>query len=131
MVFLHMHKCGIMVCFAVAVPLPTDVKIPGIPFHLFQPVVDRIHCFLQRFQEVFGVDAAGYDRQVTIRNCRYPLLLTAGSMENQEEILSVLKERNPQPTTVLILPGCNHGNGMYKQTQMYQNAIREFAEQYM
>ena len=31
----------------------------------------------------------------------------------------------------LDLPGCNHGNGMYKQTQMYQNAIRAFTEKYM
>ena len=58
-------------------------------------------------------------------------MVTAGSNEGLEAILAVIKERNPQPTTVLILPGCNHGNGMYKQTRMYQNAIREFAEQYM
>ena len=80
---------------------------------------------------MFSVDAADYDRSENIRGGKYPLLLTAGSMEDQEEILSVLKERNPQPTTVLILPGCNHGNGMYKQTELYQNAIREFTEKYM
>ena len=48
-----------------------------------------------------------------------------------EEVLELFKERNPQPTTVLILPGCNHGNGMYKQTELYKNAIREFVERYM
>lgn len=85
----------------------------------------------ERFRKVFGVEAAGYDRRETIRGGKYPLMLTAGSMEKQEEVLSTIKERNPQPTTVLILPGCNHGNGMYKQTEMYQNAIREFAERYM
>ena len=58
-------------------------------------------------------------------------MVTAGSNEKMEEVLSIIKERNPQPTTVLILPGCNHGNGMYKQTELYQNAIREFAERYM
>ena len=88
-------------------------------------------CFCQRFQNVFGVDPAAYDRCETIRDCKYPLMLTAGSLEEQDELLSVLKERNPNPTTVLILPGCNHGNGMYKQTQMYQNAIREFTGRYM
>ena len=77
------------------------------------------------------MDAKGYDRRENIRNGKYPLLLTAGSMEEQEEVLSVIKERNPQPTTVLILPGCNHGNGMYKQTALYQNTIREFTEKYM
>jgi pimeloyl-ACP methyl ester carboxylesterase len=87
--------------------------------------------FCRRFTEEFSADAADYDRLETIRNGRYPLMLTAGSLEGQEEILSILKERNPQPTTVLILPGCNHGNGMYKQTEMYHNAIREFAERYM
>ena len=58
-------------------------------------------------------------------------MLTAGSLEDQEDVLSLIKERNPQPTTMLILPGCNHGNGMYKQTRMYQDAIREFVERYM
>lgn len=90
-----------------------------------------IECLHQRFHKVFGVDASDYERRETIRGCKYPLMLTAGSMENMDELLALLKERNPQPTTVLILPGCNHGNGMYKQTQLYQNAIREFTQKYM
>ena len=88
-------------------------------------------CLFARYLKTFSVDARGYDRRENIKNGKYPLLLTAGSMEEQEEVLSVIKERNPQPTTVLILPGCNHGNGMYKQTELYQNTIREFAEKYM
>jgi fermentation-respiration switch protein FrsA (DUF1100 family) len=84
-----------------------------------------------RFSKVFGKDVSGFDRRETIREGKYPLLLTAGSLEEQEEVLSILKDRNPHPTTILILPGCNHGNGMYKQTRMYQDAIREFVEQYM
>ena len=74
---------------------------------------------------------ANYDRRESIRGGKYPLMLTAGSNENMEEVLSTIREHNPQPTTMLILPGCNHGNGMYKQTELYQNAIREFAERYM
>ena len=58
-------------------------------------------------------------------------MLTAGSMEEQDEILNKLKERNPMPTHVLILPGCNHGNGMYKQTELYQSTIKKFIETYM
>ena len=85
----------------------------------------------ERYRREFSVDAADYDRRETIRNGKYPLMLTAGSLEEQDEILATLQACNPNPTTVLILPGCNHGNGMYKQTEMYQNAIREFAEQYM
>ena len=88
-------------------------------------------CLNQRFRKEFSVDAQDFDRCENIKNCKYPLMVTAGSNEEMEGILSVIKERNPKPTTVLILPGCNHGNGMYKQTRLYQNAIREFAEQYM
>jgi pimeloyl-ACP methyl ester carboxylesterase len=90
-----------------------------------------IDCLHQRFRKEFSVDAADYDRRETIKEGKYPLLLAAGSMEEQDEVFSLLKARNPQPTTVVILPGCNHGNGMYKQTQMYQDAIREFVGQYM
>lgn len=60
-----------------------------------------------------------------------PLLLTAGSLEEQEAVLETIRANNPQPTILLILPGCNHGNGMYKQTELYQNTIREFTETYM
>ena len=88
-------------------------------------------CLYQRYRSVFSVDAADYDRRETIRAGKYPLMLTAGSLEERENVLSLIKERNPQPTTVLILPGCNHGNGMYKQTAMHQNAIREFLDKYM
>lgn len=88
-------------------------------------------CLKHRFKDVFNVDADDYDRRETIFKGKYPLLLTAGSLEGQEKILSIIKSRNPQPTDVLILPGCNHGNGMYKQTQMYQSAITEFVNRYM
>lgn len=91
----------------------------------------QLACFAQRFREEFSVDMADYDRRETIRGGKYPLMLTAGSLEGQDEVLSLIKERNPQPTTLLILPDCNHGNGMYKQTQLYQNAICEFTERYM
>ena len=93
---------------------------------------DKLAQYLdQRFQRVFGVDPNGYERRETIGMCRYPLMLTAGSMEDMDDVLALFKQRNPQPTTVLILPGCNHGNGMYKQTELYQNSIREFTEKYM
>ncbi len=88
-------------------------------------------CLHNRYRSVFSVDAGDYDRRESIRGGKYPRLLSAGSLEEQDEVLSLIKERNPQPTTVLILPGCNHGNGMYKQTEMYQNAIRDFVEKYM
>ena len=88
-------------------------------------------CLFEQYRRVFSVDAANYDRRETIRNGKYPLMLTAGSLEEQDEVLSIIEARNPNPTTVLILSGCNHGNGMYKQTEVYQNAIREFLDKYM
>ena len=90
-----------------------------------------LDCFEQRSRDEFSADMAHYDRRETIKNGKYPLMLTAGSLEDQEDVFSLIKGRNPQPTTMLILPGCNHGNGMYKQTRMYQDAIREFVERYM
>ena len=93
-----------------------------------EKILSHMH---RRFQKEFSSDAADFDRVKNMVNGKYPLMLTAGSMEGQDEVLNALKERNPQPTNVLILPGCNHGNGMYKQTQMYQNAIREFVDKYM
>ena len=88
-------------------------------------------CMFQRYRKVFGVDLAKYERRESIRNCRYPLMLTAGSLEEQDDVLNLIKDRSPMPTTLLILPGCNHGNGMYKQTEMYQKAILKFIEDYM
>ncbi len=84
-----------------------------------------------RFQKEFSEDAQDYDRMQTIKNGKYPLLLSAGSNENFEEKFDRLRDLNPKETTIVILPGCNHGNGMYKQTALYQTAIREFAEKYL
>ena len=42
-----------------------------------------------------------------------------------------LKRVNPRETRIVILSGCNHGNGMYKQTELDQTAIQEFLDEYM
>ena len=86
---------------------------------------------LERFHREFGVDAADFDRIETVKQGRYPLLLSAGSNENMDDVLSQINANNPMDTTVVILPGCNHGNGMYKQTQMYHDAIQKFVERNM
>lgn len=83
------------------------------------------------YRRIWGVDAKDYDRVQNIAHGKYPLLLSAGSNENMDEVLLKIKERNPMQTRVVILPGCNHGNGMYKQTAMYQGAIREFLESFV
>ena len=104
----------------------------GVTYATFKKDQEKIiACLHKLFQKEFSFNAADYDRLETVRDCKYPLMLTAGSMEEQDEILNTLKERNPMPTHVLILPGCNHGNGMYKQTELYQSTIKKFIETYM
>lgn len=104
----------------------------GVTYASFKKDQEKIiSCLHQRFQKEFSLDAADYDRLESNRGGKYPLMLTAGSMEDQKDILNTIKERNPKPTTILILPGCNHGNGMYKQTELYQTAIKEFVATYM
>lgn len=99
---------------------------------VFKKDGDRIaDLAMERFQKEFSADPQNYDRVTNIKNSRYPLLLSAGSNEKMEEVLNQIKRNCPEETTVLILPGCNHGNGMYKQTEMYQNAIKTFIAENM
>ena len=88
------------------------------------------HC-IARFCREFHADPDSFDRVKNIAQGRYPLLLSAGSNENLDDVLMAIKERNPMETTVVILPGCNHGNGMYKKTEMYQTAIKDFLDRNM
>ncbi|MBQ8768647.1 MAG: alpha/beta hydrolase [Oscillospiraceae bacterium] len=80
----------------------------------------------ERFLKEFGVSVSDFDRVKNISQAKYPLLLSAGSNEQMDVVLNEIKKQSPMQTTVLILPGCNHGNGMYKQTEMYQSAIKDF-----
>ena len=86
---------------------------------------------IDRFRKEFHADPADFNRMETVKNGRYPLLLSAGSNENMDEVLQAIQTNNPQDTEVLILPGCNHGNGMYKQTELYQTAITNFLKRYI
>ena len=91
-------------------------------------VSEELHAIYQR---VWGIDARDYDWIRKITDGKYPLLFSAGSNENMDEAGQKIRQRNPQDTHVVILPGCDHGNGMYKQTELYQTAIRAFLEQYV
>lgn len=90
-----------------------------------------LDCLGDRYRREFSVDMADYNWVEKIKQGKYPLLLSAGSNENMEDALNHIKANNPQETTVLILPGCNHGNGMYKQTELYQTAIRDFISKHI
>ncbi len=81
---------------------------------------------ISRFENEFQVDINDFECVNVVANSKYPVLLSAGGMEKCEKLFEDIKNVNPNKTEIVILPGCNHGNGMYKQTQMYQNAIKEF-----
>lgn len=99
----------------------------GICNQVFKKRGEQVYPFLlKKFQNTFHADPAEFDRVANITQGRYPLLLSAGSMEHCEELFEELKSNNPMQTMVVILPGCNHGNGMYKQTDLYQGAIKNF-----
>ena len=113
-----------------------SVSIDKFFFHVTNGVFKKdqekiYHCACQRFQKEFSVAVADFDRVANIAQGRYPLLLSAGSEEHMDETLAAIKERNPAQTEIIILPGCNHGNGMYKQTGMYQGAIKKFVDKYI
>ena len=81
---------------------------------------------LQRFNKQFKHNASDFDSIKIVTQSKYPILLSAGSNEHREELFEQIKQANPMETSIVILPGCNHGNGMYKQTEMYQGAIKNF-----
>ena len=83
---------------------------------------------IKKYKRTFGIDPQTVSVGAAVANAKYPLLLAAGSNEHYEGFFEELKAQNPQPTEVVILPGCNHGNGMYKQTELFQSAIREFVQ---
>lgn len=85
----------------------------------------------ERFLQEFKTPVSEFDRVKNSSNTKYPLLLSAGSNEDMDSVLNDIKSRSPMQTTVVILPGCSHGNGMYKQTQMYQSAIKELLDNSM
>lgn len=78
------------------------------------------------FYRKFGLRADVTDAERYLKQSDCPILFSAGSMENMETELQNLQKLCPKYSEVLILDGCNHGNGMYKQTEIYQNAILTF-----
>ncbi|MBE6584014.1 MAG: alpha/beta hydrolase [Ruminococcaceae bacterium] len=86
---------------------------------------------IRRFKKLNGVDPDKFDAMETVKQCKYPLLLSAGSNEKLEDTFYKIAQNNPSSTDIIILPGCNHGNGMYKQTELYQEKIKQFIARYL
>ena len=81
---------------------------------------------INKFNKTFKTDISKFNGFKTIANAKYPLLLSAGENEHMDDLLNGLKRISPKETEIIILPGCNHGNGMYKQTDLYQSVIKKF-----
>lgn len=96
-----------------------------------KPAGDVCAQLLARFKKEFGVNAENFEITRRIPGCRYPLFLTAGSEEHMDEMLQQLRTACPTESQVLILPGCNHGNGMYKQTELFHSSLKEFLFRHM
>ena len=86
---------------------------------------------IEKYRKVFNCDPNDYESINIVFNSLYPILLSAGSNEHLEEVFEKIKANNPQDTDIIILPGCSHGNGMYKQTTIYQVKIKEFISKYL
>ena len=93
---------------------------------VFKTNSDKIAAYaMKRFEKEFRCSVKDFESIEIVANSKYPILLSAGENEHLEELFKIIKKVNPCETDIIILPGCNHGNGMYKQTQLYQDKIRE------
>ena len=94
---------------------------------VFKTNSDKIASYaIKRFKKKFGYDVKDFESVGIVSESLYPILLSAGSNEHLDELFEMIKKVNPKETDIIILPGCSHGNGMYKQTEMYQSKIKEF-----
>ena len=99
---------------------------------VFKTDSDKIATYaIKRFEKEFDCNIKDFEAVDVVANSKYPILLSAGSNENLEEMFDSIKKANPNETDIVILPGCNHGNGMYKQTELYQGRIKQFLENKM
>ncbi len=91
-------------------------------------IVPRV---IEKFNKEFNCNINDFEGVERVSQSKYPILLSAGSEEHLEELFTIIKNVNPLETEMIILPGCNHGNGMYKQTKMYQDKISEFVSKHL
>lgn len=104
----------------------------GVSKEVFNNDANKIANYaIKKYYKEFKRNVDDYEAINIVKNSKYPILLTAGSNENMEDILNELANNNPHETEILILPGCNHGNGMYKQTKLYQDRIISFLNKHL
>lgn len=100
--------------------------------HIFKEKGEKVcNLMIKRFNKEFNCDIKNFDRIANMAKCKYPTFLSMGSLEPFGDMFSYMKTLNPNDTEILILDGCNHGNGMYKKTELYQNTLKEFINKYV
>ena len=109
-----------------------EAVFKDISKQVFKSNSEKIAAYVtERFEKEFECNVKDFEAVDRVSDSKYPILLSAGSEEKLEELFETIKKVNPKETEIIILPGCNHGNGMYKQTQIYQGKIKEFIEKYI
>ncbi|MBO5711525.1 MAG: hypothetical protein J6R47_01685, partial [Acholeplasmatales bacterium] len=104
----------------------------GVSKHVFKSNFNKIALYAKkRFNKEFNVNINDFEVIEVVKDSKYPILLSAGAFEECQNLFDIIKANNPNETDIIILPGCNHGNGMYKQTNMYQSKIKEFINRYI
>jgi esterase/lipase len=104
----------------------------NIAGYVFKKNSDKVVRYIfDRYNKEFNCDIKDYEIVNNVARSNYPILLSAGSNEHLEGLFEVIKNVNPKDTEIIILPGCNHGNGMYKQTELYQGVIKGFVNKYI
>lgn len=133
LLFLSDKEMENVKCLVVDAPnVSIENVFKDISTQIFNGGADKVAAFAsKRFEQEFGCDIKKFEALDIVANGKYPILLSAGSEENMEELFGKIKKANPKETVEVILPGCNHGNGMYKQTKMYQEVIKEFVEKWV
>lgn len=112
--------------------LSIEQNITNIVHGIFKKNPDKIlNYFQNKYEKIFKVNLSDYNALEHAPNFKYPILYSAGSNEGMEENFMKLKNLSPKDSQILILKGCDHGNGMYKQTEVYQQAIKKFLSQYV
>ena len=100
--------------------------------YVFKKNNDKIVQYIfDRYNKEFNCDIKDYEVVNNVSRSNYPVLLSAGSNEQLEGLFEAIKNVNPKETEIIILPGCNHGNGMYKQTELYQGVIKNFVSKHI
>lgn len=127
---IKMENVKCLICDAPSVSIEQFfINVSNMTFKKNAPKISSYA--IRRFEKEFECNIKEFESVNRVSSSYYPILLSAGSNEGLEGLFEIIKQVNPNETEIIILPNCNHGNGMYKQTMMYQSFIKQFVEKYL